>query len=378
MAFYGQFFGVFRSVGPTGTPHDTQFILNVDRNRQDRGIVLVARPSSGAKPYGIGVRIESVFPEFVARAESFYQRNDQGVPCLVPFPVQDYQPIYAELRGKFDEKNCRFMGEWKVSDGRNGIAGFGLVETEHGLGEVPVCQTWNDYKVWATNVRGDEKCPAAFRGQSDNRWKLESSFHRAGRNDLWHYNAHAVTQLHQQLESTSLTLDRSRPGDFARLIAIAQHHGFPTPLLDWTLSPYIAAYFAFSDALEKLENSDATHVRVYALTKNFATKYSPQIVGLTELEAGIAYIHISSRDNPRLLAQQGVFTLSTVKDIERYLTARVVTPNNDFLLAVDIPVSEAKTALSDLAYMGITPATLFPGIDGICKRLKQQMLIGQI
>ena len=27
-----------------------------------------------------------------------------------------------------------------------------------------------------------------------------------------------------------------------------RHHGFPSPLLDWTLSPYIAAFFAFNEA----------------------------------------------------------------------------------------------------------------------------------
>lgn len=51
-----------------------------------------------------------------------------------------------------------------------------------------------------------------------------------------------------------------------------------------------------------------------------------------------------------------------------------MTENHRTLHAVDVPISQAVKALEDLKFMGVTAATMFPGLDGACKMMRHDML----
>lgn len=76
-------------------------------------------------------------------------------------------------------------------------------------------------------------------------------------------------------------------------------------------------------------------------------------------------------DNPRLVPQQAVTTVTNIDDIEAYILECEATTNETYLQAIDIPAIHREEAMRDLRFMGITAGSMFPGIDGVCEELRE-------
>jgi hypothetical protein len=268
-----------------------------------------------------------------------------------------------------------FHGAWQGPDNSGGAIELKKLSRGQPI-EAQQCTSWADFKIWADSIRADNSA-MWFRGHGSSQYTMMTTLHRLGRNRLERYcfgeliifNAYAEGALNRRFD---LSTDAK---DYATVIALAQHHGLPTPLLDCTASPYVAAFFAFSDAVNALSSrvSEDTHVRVLALSPEFVQVLSSPIIVVPWPRPYVNTLTVGPLHNPRLQAQQGRFLVTNVADLETYIRSAELRDRKTYLTAVDVPVKCAVDALKDLAFMGVTGATMFPGLDGVGRMMNQEM-----
>jgi len=77
-------------------------------------------------------------------------------------------------------------------------------------------------------------------------------------------------------------------------------------------------------------------------------------------------------DNPRLVPQQAVTTVTNLNDIEGYILEKETETGVRFSETIDIPANEREVAMRDLRFMGITAGSMFPSIEGVCEELRER------
>lgn len=325
------------------------------------------------KPAAILVNLSKVGDNTIELQPRLLYRTGDNGGLFLPALTKEEQGWVRNTRATLQATENGLEGHWKSEDGKSGYIHFSEPPASEKV-EAEVCSNWEEFKVWAHRVRSQNDA-VAFRGHGSNKFTLQTTLHRAGRTRLERYCETTLMQFKMHAEVVlGMRFDLQDGDDYGTLLGLAQHHGLPTPLLDWTGSPYVAAFFAFSDALEAgASRPNATHVRVYALAQEFIEGTFQNSVPVARARHYINSLSISARHNPRLYAQQGQFMVTNILQLENYILHLENLVGRKWLFAADVPISHASEALEDLTFMGLTAATMFPGLDGVCRMMKHAM-----
>jgi len=244
--------------------------------------------------------------------------------------------------------------------------------------------TWTDFKSCITQFSENW----AFRGQSDAAWILNTAIERT--EFIYHHKDIEGEFLAEFQRGARNYLSKDEiPEHLIEWLALMQHHGAPTRLLDLTKSPFIASYFAY----ELTESKSDGNVAVWGINIDYLKNRAVEILSQDFEEAlqqnknlineklfeKIYYENNRSlvfpvepfRMNRRYSLQQSIF-VSTGTSKEPFMQQLQFLGEQleQAVVKIEVPSCYKKEALRDLQKMNLHRASLFPDLDGYAMSLR--------
>ena len=195
-----------------------------------------------------------------------------------------------------------------------------------------------------------------FRGLSNVDYVLEPTLDRGRQwiNDDLRSEAASVYLEEFKTEAIRLAGERDLPEGLA-LELLARHSGLPSQLLDWSESPYVAAYFAYSGAIGK----KVKEIAIWNLIRAQLPDSFPEedlIIDVTQI-----------RFNPRARQQRGAFlrVAKTDPPIENQL--------GNALRKFVLPADEARDVVAELDEMMVNATNLYYDLSGAAETARYRV-----
>lgn len=191
-----------------------------------------------------------------------------------------------------------------------------------------------------------------YRGQSNSSWNLVP---KLGRPPLWKYFSKPKNEknIFESWKRYGIQYFKNKPEDDWDWLALAQHHGLATRLLDWSKNPLTALFFA------TYENRK---------TEAALFSYRPQKIENPDTKAPFNIKKVLSffpkGNSGRIVNQRGLFTISPNPNVPLEETdqgERMTKYLIDKKCILDIK--------QKLDFFGINEFAIFPDLDGLSKYL---------
>ena len=149
------------------------------------------------------------------------------------------------------------------------------------------------------------------------------------------------------------------------LIALAQHYGLPTRLLDWTYNPLVALWFAIYNATDK----NAVVWILNAQVEDFVLD-TDKISPFELKEFKIFRPKVVSK---RISSQNAVFTIHYFNEkTYHFYEFEGLKDFKDKLIKLIIPSDSFINIRKELSLLGINDYSVFPDMSGFCKHLERR------
>jgi len=228
----------------------------------------------------------------------------------------------------------------------------------------------------------------AFRGQAHSGWVLNNAIERT--NFIQFYQGIEAEFLAEFQRGARNYLSKDEtPAHLIEWLALMQHHGAPTRLLDLTKSPFIAAYFAF----EHCPVNDDHSVGIWGINIDYLKNRSIEILSQEFGEAlqqsknlineqlfeklfyennkALVFPVEPFRMNRRYSLQQSIF-VSTGTSKQPFMEQLLFLGEDisKAVIKIELPGCYKKEVMRDLQQMNLHRASLFPDLDGFALSLK--------
>lgn len=194
-----------------------------------------------------------------------------------------------------------------------------------------------------------------FRGHSSTFFKLIPGVGRGG-----HTSRTAKkfeTSVFESFKRSALPYLKQTPNDDWAWLAIAQHHGLPTRLLDWTLNPFVGLYFAVAGN----PTDDGKFFALYA-----PRKMSTNMRERSPFEIQSPFKFIPETTTERVRVQEGLFIAFSDVECDLSTSLKEEWQLEEFL----VPFAVKERLRYELYRLGVHGSALFPDLDGLASHVR--------